>query len=52
MATRATDSASRVVVDEYIADGKGGFKLSTMANDLFSYLHRCDISISVALTWV
>ena len=41
VATRATESSSRVVVDEYVSDGKSGFRLSSMANDLLTYLHRC-----------
>ena len=40
VATRTTESSSRVVVDEYVSDGKGGFRLSSMANDLLTYLHR------------
>jgi len=40
VATAATESSSRVVVDEYVADGKGGFRLSSMASDLLTYLHK------------
>ena len=41
VATAATASSSRVVVDEYVADSKaGGFKLTSMANDLLTYLHK------------
>ena len=40
MATEATVPSSRVVVDEYVAEPKGGFRLSSMANDLLSYLSK------------
>lgn len=31
---------TKVVVDEYVSDGKGGYKLGGMATELLTYLHR------------
>ena len=39
VASETTASYSRVLVDEYIAQPSGSYKLQSIATDLLTYLH-------------
>ncbi len=40
VASETTAPYSRVVVDEYVVQPSGGYKLQSIATDLLTYLHK------------
>ncbi|GAX75298.1 hypothetical protein CEUSTIGMA_g2743.t1 [Chlamydomonas eustigma] len=47
VSTSVTRSASRVVVDEYVQEAGGSYRLSAMATDLLTYLSRHHVRVAL-----